>query len=126
VLFAKPVTVQLCAPVGAVVVLATRHVSEVGVDVTVYVEATPSATKLTVTAFAPALATVGVPSAPVGVTAVEAGDDTVDVVPPPVGATVKVTEAPVVKPETVQLCLPVGAVVFETEQVKLPVLAVTT
>ena len=100
--------------------LATKQVNEPGDEVTVYVEATPSATKLTLTAPAPALATVGVASAPVGVTAVEAGDDVVDVVEFPVGFTVKVYGVPVVNPPTVQLCVPVGAVVDETEQVNPP------
>ena len=87
--FASPVTVQLCAPVRATKVLATTHVRPVGVEVTVYVAATPSATNETLMAPVPAFATVGVARAAVGVIEDDAAD-TDAVVLLPLGVTVKV------------------------------------
>jgi GDP-D-mannose dehydratase len=84
----KPVTVQLCEPVGAVTVLATVH-DPLGVPATVYVLAVPSAVKVTFNAPDPALVTVGVANLLVVVTAAEAAD-TVDVVELPEGVTVNV------------------------------------
>jgi hypothetical protein len=55
----NPVTVQLCDPVGAVVVLLTTHVRLPGVEVTTYVEATPSAVNVTVSEVALATTAVG-------------------------------------------------------------------
>ena len=101
----SPVTVQLCAPVGAVVVLATEHPLLDGLEVTVNVEEVPSAVKLTVTEPAPALATVGVASAFEGVTELEAAEVTVEVIPLPLGVTLNVYAVPAVKPVTVQLSL---------------------
>jgi hypothetical protein len=83
----SPVTVQLCAPVGAVVVLATEHPLLVGLDVTVKVDDVPSATKLTLTEPAPAFATVGVAIADEGVTDTEGVVVTVEVIPLPLGVT---------------------------------------
>ena len=84
----KPVTVQLCEPVGAVVVLATVH-DPLGVPATLYVLATPSAVKVTFKAPVPALVTVGVANLLVVMTAAEAAD-TVEVVELPDGVTVNV------------------------------------
>ena len=115
----SPVTVQLCAPVGAVEVLATEHPLLDGDDVTVNVDEVPSAVKLTVTDPAPALATVGVASAFEGVTEVEAAAVTVEVIPLPLGVTLNWYPVPAVKPVTVQLSLvPAAAAVaalFEHE-----------
>ena len=44
----SPVTVQLCEPVGTVVVFATTHEKVPGVEFTVYVVAEPSAVKVIV------------------------------------------------------------------------------
>jgi hypothetical protein len=111
VALASPVTVQLCAPVGGVEVLATTQVLAPGVPPeafdTVYVVAAPSATNETVTAPVPAFATVGVPRALLITTAFETGDDTeVKPVPLPLAKTVKSTLSPVVRPVKVTLCVP--------------------
>jgi hypothetical protein len=102
VAFVRPLTVQLCGPVGAVVVLATTQLKPPGVETTVYVEATPSATNETVSFVPPAVATVGVANAAPGIAAAEAAD-TVETVPPPLGVTVNVYEVPFVSPVTVQV-----------------------
>jgi hypothetical protein len=90
----KPVTVQDCGTVfdGGVLLFATVQVPlaalvTVEADATVYVEATPSAVKLTVTAPVPAKATVGVASGVVP-GAIEADVDAVETVP--LGVTVNV------------------------------------
>jgi hypothetical protein len=118
----SPVTVQLWAPVGAVVVLATEHPLLEGVDVTVKVDEVPSAVKLTVTDPAPALATVGVASADDGVTELEAFAETIDVIPLPLGVTLNVYPVPDVNPTTVQLSEVAAAagVVAEVAHVKPP------
>jgi hypothetical protein len=71
------------------------------------VVAAPSAVNVTVSAPLPAFAAVGVANAAVGVTAVDASD-TDDDEPVPLGVTVKVYGVPLVSPDTVQLCVPVG------------------
>jgi hypothetical protein len=113
--------------VGAVVVLAIEHPLLEGVDVTVKVDEVPSATKLTLTDPAPALATVGVASADDGVTAVEPFTETTDVIPLPLGVTLNWYGVPDVNPTTVQLSeVPaVAGVVAETAHVKLPVVELT-
>jgi hypothetical protein len=106
-------------------VLATTQWKLPGVDVTVYVEATPSATNETVAAAEPAVTAVGVARAAPGIAAAEAAETT-EVVPPPLGVTVKVYDVPFVRPVTVQFCEPVGTVVvFTTVQVALPGVEVT-
>jgi hypothetical protein len=121
----RPVTVQFCAPVGAVTVLTTVQVKLPGVDVTVYVEATPSATNATFTVPLPLDPMVGVAKAAKVVTDVDAVDRE-DVVLLPVGLTWKVYAVPAVSPVTVQFCDPVGAVtVLTTVQVKPPGVEVT-
>ena len=87
----------------------------VDAELTVYVEATPSATNETATAPVPANATVGVANAVVpGVIAVDL-PEMVDE-PPPLGVTVNSYCVPFVNPVTVQLCDPVGAVSAATVQ----------
>jgi hypothetical protein len=66
--------------------------------------------KLTVIFPAPAFATVGVAMAFVAETAAESAE-LVDVVLLPVGTTENSYDEPLVSPDTVQLCAPVGAVV---------------
>lgn len=127
-LFVNPEMLQLCAPVGGVEVLAMTHVPVDGVPEAteaVYVLATPSATNEIMTVPEPASATVGCARAAPGIIALEAGE-TVEVVPRPLGVTVKVYEVPLVKPATVQFCDPVGAVAAATVQVKPPGVEVTT
>jgi hypothetical protein len=74
---------------------------------------------------APKLVAEGTVRTATGVTAADAAD-TVDVVPPPLGVTVKVYDVPLVSPEIVQLCEVVGAVELKTVQVKPPGFDVTT
>jgi hypothetical protein len=115
----SPVTVQCCAPVGAVVVLITVQVKLPGVEVTVYVEATPSAVKFTRTEPLGALPIVGVARAETVVIELDA-PEAVEV-PPLVGVTMKVYAVPLASPVTVQLCAPVGTVVvLETAQLNEP------
>jgi hypothetical protein len=122
---ARPVTVQLWAPEGGVVVFTTTH-DPLGEPVIVYRVAVPSAVKLTLIAPEPALLTVGLGKALVAVTAVER-PEAVEVVPLPLAATENWYGVPLVRPDTVQLCEPVGAVVvFATRQVKPPGDEVTT
>jgi hypothetical protein len=85
----KPLTVQDCVPVGGVEVFATVQVNEPGVEVTVYSVDRPSAVKVTLTAPAPAFATVGAATAAEGVNDAEAGE-AVAVVEPPLGVTTNV------------------------------------
>jgi hypothetical protein len=103
----SPDTVQLCEPVGATVLLAKVQVRPPGDEVTVYVEATPSA--VNVTTAAPLLAKAAVGWARKFTPGMAAFDarDTVDV-PPPVGVTTKVYDVPLVSPDTLQLCDPVS------------------
>ena len=117
----RPVTVQLCAPVGGVVVLMMKQLPPAGELVTVYRVAVPSATKLTLMAPVPALPVVGVAKELDATTAVEDAE-IVEVEEPRFGTTVNVYDVPLVSPEIVQLCAPVGAVVvFETWQVPVGV-----
>jgi hypothetical protein len=104
----SPDTVQFCDPVGATVLLAKVQVKPPGDEVTVYVEATPSA--VNVTTAAPLLAKAAVGWARKFTPGMAAFDarDTVEVVPPPVGVTVKVYDVPLVSPDTEQLCDPVS------------------
>ena len=90
-----------------------------------YVVAEPSAVKVIVCEPAPAFTTVGVASAPEGVTAAD-GPEITEVSLPPDGATVKVTETLLLSPVTEQLCVPVGGVALKTVQLKAPVDAFTT
>ena len=97
--FVSPDTVQLCAPVGAVVLLATVQVLVVAllaplrlltVEETTYVEATPSAVKATVAAPLPPQVTVGVARKVVPTMIEEDADDGFDGVELPAGETVNV------------------------------------
>jgi hypothetical protein len=121
----KPVTVQVCAPVGGVVLFATTQLAltalvAVDAEVTVYVEATPSAWNETATAPLAANATVGVAKGVVPTEIDADASDTPEVVLLPLGVTVKVYDEPLVRPDTVQLCAPVGGVVvFTIEQLAL-------
>jgi hypothetical protein len=106
----NPVTVQDCATVfdGGVVLLATVQVPlaavpTVDAEATVYVEATPSAAKVTRTAPLPAKATVGVAKGVIPGAIDEDAAETVDAVEPPEGVTVNVYDVPFVSPVTVQL-----------------------
>ena len=110
--FVSPDTVQVCEPVGGVVVLTTVQLAlgEPEAVLTVYRVATPSAVKVTAIFPAPAFATVGVDRAFVAETAADRAD-VVDVVPLPVGFTENSYDEPLLSPDTVQLCVPVGAVV---------------
>jgi hypothetical protein len=94
-------------------------------DVTVYVDATPSAAKATTAAPVPPNVTVGVANGVTpGVMEAELADTMLASLLP-VGVTVNVYDTPLVRPVTTQLCVPVGTVdVFATVQV-WPVLAVT-
>jgi hypothetical protein len=92
----KPVTLQDCGTVadGGVLLLMTVHVPlaallDVDAEATVYVEATPSAVKLTATAPVPANATVGVAKGVVP-GEIDAEVATVETVPVPLGVTVNV------------------------------------
>jgi hypothetical protein len=115
----SPVTVQCCAPVGAVVVLITVQVKLPGVEVTTYVEATPSAVKFTTTEPLAAVPIVGVARAETVVTAADASE--APEVPPLLGVTLKVYAVALASPVTVQLCAPVGTVwVLATTQVLAP------
>ena len=97
----------------------TMQVKFPGVEVTVYVEATPSAVKVTVEVVLPTEA-VGAARAAPGITAGDAADAKV-VVPLPLGVTVKVYDVPLVSPDTVQFCDPLGGVtVLMTVQMKFP------
>jgi hypothetical protein len=91
---ARPVTVQFCEPVGAVVAVTVQVGPAVVNDVplyavTTYVVAVPSAVKVTFTELGLTTATVGVAKATNVVIDAEAAE-TVDVVELPVGVTVKV------------------------------------
>ena len=91
---------------------------------TVYVEATPSAIKVTVDVVL-ATEAVGVARAASGMAAAEAAETKV-VVPLPLGVTVKVYDVPLVSPDTVQFWGPTGGVtVLTTLQVKFPGVEVT-
>jgi hypothetical protein len=76
VLAVSPVTVQLCEPVGTVLVFATTHAVPVPpvAYATVYVVAEPSAVKVIFCDPAATFATVGVASEPEGVTDVDSPD----------------------------------------------------
>ena len=77
------------------------------------------AVKLTVTVPLPVAPIVGVANGESVVIDAEVAD--VEVVPLPVGTTVKVYAVALAKPVTVQLCAPVGGVVvFATTQLKPP------
>ena len=115
--FVSPVTVQLCEPAAGGVVVFTIEQLPLGEPLTTYDVATPSAVKVTLIAPEPAFATVGVAMAFVAVIAADRAD-TVEVVLLPVGFTENSYDEVFVSPLTVQLCVPVGAVVvFATTQV---------
>ena len=93
----KPLTVQDCETVadGGVVLFATVQVEfaaalTVEAEATVYVEATPSAVKVTRIAPVPAKATVGVAKGVVPGAIDADASETVEAVEPPVGVTVNV------------------------------------
>jgi hypothetical protein len=130
---ASPVTVQCCVPVGGVTVLTTVQLKAVATSTstasvnafTVYVVATESAVNETRIEVAPAFASVTPPMAIPGIKAAEA-EDTVEVVPPPLGVTVKVYDVPFVIPATTQDCAPAPiGVRLARVQVKLPGVDVT-
>ena len=104
---------QLCEPVGTVVVFATTHEKPPATEFTVYVVAEPSAVKVIFCDPAPTFVTVGVASAPVGVTLFEPLDAT-DASPD--GVSLKVYGFALVKPVTVQLCVLLAVGVPDTEQ----------
>jgi hypothetical protein len=94
----SPVTVQVCAPLGGVVVLETTQTGLASIEpplhgFTVYTVASPSATNDTATAPLPAFFTVGVDSTLVTVICAD-GADTPDVVLLPLGVTVNVYTSP--------------------------------
>jgi hypothetical protein len=125
VVSANPVTLQLCVPVGGVTVLMTVQEKAVAASepknaFTVYVVATPSAVNVTRIEVAPEVATVGAVRTIPGINAADA-EDTVEVVPPPLGVTVKVYDVPFVSPATTQDCAPPAiGVRLERVQVKPP------
>ena len=114
--FVSPEMEQLCAPVGIVVVLATVQVTVPGDEVTVYSDATPSATNETTTLPGPAFATVGAARAVPGVSEADRAE-AISVSPPPLGVTVNSYAVAEASPVTVQFCEPVGAVVAVTVHV---------
>ena len=109
---------------GGVVLLATVQVEFAAVltveaEATVYVDATPSAVKVTRTAPVPAKATVGVAKGVVPGAIDADASETVEELP--VGVTVNVYDEPFVSPVTVQLWAPEGTVTeLATVQVKVP------
>jgi hypothetical protein len=101
------------------VVLITVQVKLPGVEVTTYVEATPSAWKFTTTDPLAAVPIVGVARAETVVTAFDAAE--MPEVPPLLGVTVKVYAVALASPVTVQLWAPVGGTeVLATTQVLAP------
>ena len=116
VLGESPVTVQLCVPVGTVVVFATTHEKLPEVAFTVYVVAEPSAVKVIFCDPDPAFATVGVASAPDGVTSGLDASEITDASLPPEAVTLKAYPVPFVSPVTVQLCVVFAAGVPVTVQ----------
>ena len=129
--FVRPETVQVCAPLGGVVLLMKVHVdsaafARVDADETVYVVATPSAVKETTAAPVPPKETVGVANGVTpGAIELEFADTVLDVLDEIVGITVNVYDTPLVRPVTTQLCVPVGTVVVLATVQVWPVLAVT-